>query len=122
VALWPSAIVVDPGWEGIVGGAQVTVTVATELSKLPQAFDTLAQYELVVVGETVRLWPVPPSTGDAVFTALPTYHWYAKGAVPLAVTLRVVFWPSGIVDDVGWEVIVGAVQVTVTVAVALSIV
>jgi len=74
LAVCPSAIVCDAGCDVIVG-VHVTVTMADTLSTLlPQRLKTLTQYELVVVGDTVRLAPVPPVAGVAVFPVLPTYH------------------------------------------------
>jgi len=52
----------------------VTVTVAVALFTLPQPLETLTQYEPVVVGETVKLGPVPPPTADVVFPEFPKYH------------------------------------------------
>jgi len=89
VALCPPAIVRDTGWEAIVGGTQVTVTVAPRLLMPPQPLETTTQYELVVVGATVKLEPVPPPTGDAVFPGFPKYHRYDIGAVPLTLTFSV---------------------------------
>jgi hypothetical protein len=37
------------------------------------------------------------------------YHWYASGAVPVALTVKVAVWPVVTVRLVGWEEIVGAV-------------
>jgi len=47
-------------------------------------------------------------------------HWYAKGVIPLAVTLNTAFWPPVTVRFVGWAVIAGGVEFTVKVAFALT--
>src|SRR5260370_14693129 len=67
----------------------VTVTVTVTLSAVPQPFETLTQYEVVVAGETVTLEPVAPPTCEDVSPAFPMYHLYAIVAVPQAPTLSV---------------------------------
>ena len=76
VRLPPALIVPDAGWLVIAGAVQaaVTVTVAVALLAAPQAFVTRTQYEVVVLGLTVRLLPVAPPIGFAVLPDAPMYH------------------------------------------------
>jgi hypothetical protein len=77
-------------------GQVVTVTVAVLLFALPQLFDTRAQYEVVVPGDTeseVLFVPVGlESSGDA-----PMNHCTVRGVVPVALTEMLVDAPELIV-------------------------
>jgi hypothetical protein len=46
------------------------------------------------------------------------FHWYVRGAVPVAPTVKVAVWPAVTVWLAGCDVIEGATAVAVTVSVA----
>jgi hypothetical protein len=110
----------------IAGGTQagVTVTVAVQLYALPQLFVTSTQYAVVALGAMLSVVPVAPLAGFVMSGAVPVYHWYESGVVPMVETLSVVLFPCVIVVSTGSVVIVGASQdgSTATVAAALSMV
>src|SRR5262249_22560359 len=66
--------VIGNSFEAALGGFAVTVTVAVLLSAEPQLLLTRTQYDVVVVGATVRLEELPPETGVEVSPEVPMYH------------------------------------------------
>jgi hypothetical protein len=56
-------------------GVQLIATVALTLSTLPQLLETLTQYDVATMGETVMPAVVPEGTADVVSPAGPAYHW-----------------------------------------------
>ncbi len=74
------------------GGVQ-TVTVATLESRVVQELVTRHQYEVVAVGDVVRVAEVPPATGEVVVPLGPAYHWYAMPGRSAAM-LSAADWPD----------------------------
>jgi hypothetical protein len=88
---------------GADGGVQVTtVTVAALLSKCPAQALMRTQYVVVTDGDTVRDEAVPFGAIVVVSGGFPMYHWKVA-AVPVAVTLNVVWLPVAIDLFVGCE-------------------
>lgn len=88
----------------------VTVAVLLFAPVALQEFVTFTQYDVVLDGETWIEAVVPPPTGDEVSPEVPTYHWYVKGDVPVAVTLSVACEPCVIVLPAGCVPIAAGVQ------------
>jgi hypothetical protein len=74
---------------------------------------------VLVSAGVVKLLAVAPAIGFVVVPLGPTYHWYVRGAVPVAVTLSVAIVPGAIDWLCGCVVIIGG-WVTVIVAVPES--
>ena len=96
------------------GGVQTATMTALLSAVRPHVLVARAQYDVVLVGDTVMLADAPLETGLVIVPLLPVYHWYATPAV-FAATARFADWPLVMLAPVGCCVICGTQTVTLVV-------
>src|SRR5579859_5360712 len=101
------------------GGAGIPIRTADALRVAPTEFETTTLYEPRLrprISASWRLDAVAPG-----MLAPLNCHWYAKGSVPRAVTLKAALDPGSTACEAGGATIVGRAGWTVKVATALVV-